>query len=94
MEQEIKVNIERGKEIKVIFYFSNELILNLSSDSTTDTQDFFLKLLNELIENPEEINFKLEDENNDLYHDITEKYLRNLETEIKKIIINIPKKLY
>ena len=93
MEQEIKVSIERGKEIKVIFYFSNELILNLSSDSTTDTQDFFLKLLNELIENPKEINFKLEDENNDLYHDITEKYLRNLETEIKKIIINIPKKL-
>ena len=80
MEQEIKVSIERGKEIKVIFYFSNELILNLSSDSTTDTQDFFLKLLNELIENPKEINFKLEDENNDLYHDITEKYLRNLET--------------
>ena len=93
MEQEVKVSIERGKEIKVIFYFSNELILNLSSDSTTDTQDFFLKLLNELIENPKEINFKLEDENNDLYHDITEKYLRNLETEIKKIIINIPKKL-
>ena len=91
MEQEIKVNLERGDEIKAIFEFSEKLILNLSSEKTSDTQNFFLALLDELIKNPNEIKFNLEDTKEDLYHDIAEKYLKNLETEIKQILKDIPK---
>lgn len=91
MEQEIKVSIERGDEIKIVFEFSNKLILNLSSDKTADTQNFFLALLDEIIKNPNEIKFNFEDVKEDLYHDIAEKYLNNLETEIKQILKDIPK---
>ena len=90
LEQEIRVSIERGDEIKIVFDFSKKLILNLSSDKTADTQSFFLALLEELIKNPNEIKFNFEDDKEDLYHDITEKYLNNLETEIKQILKDIP----
>lgn len=49
MEQIINVKIERKDNIKLVFDFEDEISLNLSSDKTSDTQDFFLKLLNILV---------------------------------------------
>lgn len=93
MEQIINVKIERKDNIKLVFDFEDEISLNLSSDKTSDTQDFFLKLLNILIETRKGMAFKLDDTREDLYHDVAQKYLDNLAMEIKKIIKEIPKKL-
>ena len=73
MEHVINVKIERKDDIKLVFGFEDELSLNLSSDKTSDTQVFFLKLLNVLIETRKEIDFKLEDTKEDLYHDVAQK---------------------
>lgn len=92
MEQQIEVDIERDNDIKLNFKFNEEIIsLNLSSDKTSDTQEFFIKLLNILIKNPMQLNFKLNDDKTDLYHDVSIKYLENLETEVNKLITEIPK---
>jgi len=34
----------------------------------------------------------LQDDDTDLYHDVAEKYLNTLESELKQIITEIPKK--
>ena len=93
MEQQIKVTIERDDNIYLVFTFENSIRLNLSSDKTEDTQKFFLDLLQELIRRKSGITFTLEDPKEDLYHDVAQKYLENLEQEIKKIVPKIPKEI-
>lgn len=86
MEQVINVKIERKDDIKLVFGFEDKLSLNLSSDKTSDTQDFFLKLLNVLIETRKEIDFKLDDTTIDLYHDVAQKYLDNLKMKTARFM--------
>lgn len=93
MEQQIEVTIERDDNIYLVFVFENPIRLNLSSDKTEDTQKFFLDLLQELIRRKSGITFTLEDPKEDLYHDVAQKYLENLEQEIKKIVPKIPKEI-
>lgn len=93
MEQQIEVTIERDDKIYLVFAFENPIRLNLSSDKTEDTQKFFLDLLQELIRRKSGITFTLEDPKEDLYHDVAQKYLENLEQEIKKIVPKIPKEI-
>lgn len=93
MEQQIEVTIERDDNIYLVFAFENPIRLNLSSDKTEDTQKFFLDLLQELIRRKSGITFILEDPKEDLYHDVAQKYLENLEQEIKKIVPKIPKEI-
>lgn len=93
MGKEIKVIIERNENIELVFKFENELKLNLSSDKTNDTQNFFLQLLNEIIKRNDTIAFVLEDKKEDLFHDVADKYLKNLEYEIKKVVSEIPYRL-
>ncbi len=93
MEQQIKVTIEREDNIYLVFAFENQIKLNLSSDKTEDTQIFFLNLLQELIRRKSGITFTLEDSKEDLYHDVAQKYLENLEQEIKKIVPKIPEEI-
>ena len=45
MGKEIKVIIERNENIELVFKFENELKLNLSSDKTNDTQNFFFTVV-------------------------------------------------
>ena len=85
--------IERDDNIYLVFAFENPIRLNLSSDKTEDTQKFFLDLLQELIRRKSGITFTLEDPKEDLYHDVAQKYLENLEQEIKKIVPKIPKEI-
>ena len=94
METKIQVKIFRENEIKLIFNFESKSIeLFLSSDNTEETQKFFIELLEEIIEGKyESISFNLQDDEKDLYHDVAEKYLGTLESELKQIIIEIPKK--
>lgn len=84
MERIVNVTIERNETIELVFGFENELKLNLSSDKTKDTQKFFLQLLNEIVKLNETVAFILDDEKEDLFHDVADKYLKNLEYEIKK----------
>lgn len=93
MERIINVTIERNENIELVFNFENKLKLNLSSDKTKDTQEFFLQLLNEIVKLNDTITFTLEDEKEDLFHDVADKYLNNLEYEIKKIVGEIPRRL-
>ena len=93
MEQQIEVTIGRDDNIYLVFFFENPIRLNLSSDKTEDTQKFFLDLLQELIRRKSGITFTLEDPKEDLYHDVAQKYLENLEQEIKKIVPKIPKEI-
>ena len=94
MEAKIQVKIARENEIKLVLYFESKSIeLNLSSESTEETQKFFIELLEEIIEGKyESISFNLQDDDTDLYHDVAEKYLNTLESELKQIITEIPKK--
>lgn len=93
MERIINVTIERNENIELVFNFENKLKLNLSSDKTKDTQEFFLHLLNEIVKLDDTITFTLEDEKEDLFHDVADKYLKNLEYEIKKVLSEIPRRL-
>lgn len=93
MERIINVTIERNENIELVFNFENKLKLNLSSDKTRDTQEFFLQLLNEIVKLDDIITFTLEDEKEDLFHDVADKYLNNLEYEIKKVVSEIPRRL-
>lgn len=93
MAKEINVTIERKENIELIFNFESKLKLNLSSDNTQDTQSFFLGLLNEIVRLNDSITFTLEDEKDDLFHDVANKYLNNLENEIKKVVNEIPQRL-
>ena len=82
MEAKIQVKIARENEIKLVLYFESKSIeLNLSSESTEETQKFFIELLEEIIEGKyESISFNLQDDDTDLYHDVAEKYLNTLES--------------
>lgn len=93
MERIVNVTIERNETIELVFGFENELKLNLSSDKTKDTQKFFLQLLNEIVKLNETVAFILDDEKEDLFHDVADKYLKNLEYEIKKVVSEIPRRL-
>lgn len=93
METKIKVKIERSEKVELVFYFEKALRLNLSSDSTEDTKNFFIVLLNEIVKTRKLIKFELEDGEEDLFHDVAEKYLENLEEEIKQLIDDMPKEL-
>lgn len=93
MENNINVTIQRGEEIKLVFHFATQLVLNLSSDNTKETQAFFLSLLKELVASKTSIKLNLIDEVNDLYHDVAEKYLKNLDVEINKILVQLPQKI-
>lgn len=94
METKIQVKIARENEIKLVLNFESKSIeLNLSSESIEETQKFFIELLEEIIEGKYgSISFNLQDDDKDLYHDVAEKYLNTLESELKQIITEIPKK--
>ena len=94
MATKIQVKIARENEIKLVLNFESKSIeLNLSSESIEETQKFFIELLEEIIEGKYgSISFNLQDDDKDLYHDVAEKYLNTLESELKQIITEIPKK--
>ncbi|KXU39842.1 hypothetical protein HMPREF3037_03305 [Candidatus Stoquefichus sp. KLE1796] len=92
MENKVKVTIKRDKEIQLIFHFDEELSLNLSTDDTVETQNFFLALFKKIINMDGTISLLLSDEVEDLYYDVSKKYISNLEEEIKKVMKEIPQR--
>lgn len=92
MENKVKVTINRDKEIQLIFHFDEELSLNLSTDDTVETQNFFLALFKKIINMDGTISLLLNDEVEDLYYDVSKKYISNLEEEIKKVMKEIPQR--
>ncbi len=92
MENKVKVTIKRDKEIQLIFHFDEELSLNLSTDDTVETQNFFLALFKKIINMDGTISLLLSDEIEDLYYDVSKKYISNLEEEIKKVMKEIPQR--
>lgn len=89
----VKVNREND-DIKMIFCFEQELELVLTSDKIESLQQFFIEILHKMIEKGEAFDFKLEDDIDDLYHDVSSKYISNLNVEMKNIFKEIPQRDY
>lgn len=91
MEKIINVTIAREDDIvNLVFHFESELKLNLSSSEAKPVEAFFQKLLHIVFraynsELQDTFKFQLEDKGEDLFHDVAEKYLLNLNSEIKSI---------
>lgn len=93
MDNLVLVKVSRvNEEIKMIFCFEEEIELNLTSDKVEDLQHFFVEILHKMVEKGEVFNFKLDDDIDDLYHDVSSKYINNLNIEMKNIFKEIPKR--
>ena len=90
MQTTINVIISREEQIKLLFQFEDPLCLNLSSENENEIKTFFNSLLKKMYsdyksENKIEYVFRLDDETEDLFHDVSNKYIFNLNNEMKSI---------
>lgn len=86
--KKIEVKVIRDEEcIELKFDFVSPIILNISSSNNKDTYDFFVLLLQRILRDEEEFCFELKDGENDLYHEISAKYIDDLNKEIKNVFL-------
>lgn len=91
MQEKINVTIERENEnVMLVFNFENVIKLNLSLDNQDELKDFFQTLLKKLFDDynslGKQYNLSFNDkEGKDLFHDVAEKYITNLDAEIQSI---------
>lgn len=95
MEKTIKTIISRSNEAFILaFCFENPLNLNLSSMDTQPVQNFFQELLKRVFDDYNSndriiYEFELDDNETDLFHDVAEKYVKNLNSELKSIYTSL-----
>lgn len=80
------------------FSIDEEIVyINLNSDNQTNLRNLFYKLISKLINEPIQFKLKIEDEEkyneNDLFREISEEYLKKLNEEMITIYGNIPDEL-
>ena len=89
MQKRIDVTIERAESITLIFHFDKQIELDISSDNQEIVKIFFRSLLsnifNDYIDNKIEYSLDFSDDGKDLFHDVAEKYIRNLDNEIQSV---------
>ncbi|MCQ2802644.1 MAG: hypothetical protein MJ225_03135 [Bacilli bacterium] len=94
MEKIIDVTIERKENEAILnFGFEEKMSLSLTSDSQDELKDFFIKLLKKIVDDKENIyklNFSDEGQT-DLFHDVGDKYIKNLDNELSSIYVEINK---
>ena len=87
----IDVHVKRDEGgVILAFEFEKTIELNLSTDDQQEVALFFEKMLAKLfddyIASQKEYRLKLVDDNGtDLFHDVAQKYVANLDTEIQSI---------
>jgi len=94
MEKIIDVKIERKESEAILtFGFEEKMSLSLTSDSQDELKDFFIKLLKKIVDNKDivyKLNFS-DDGQTDLFHDVAEKYIKNLDNELASVYVEINK---
>lgn len=95
MQKTIKTIISRSDEAFIlVFCFENPLNLNLSSMDTQPVQKFFQELFKRVFDDYNSndriiYEFELDDDETDLFHDVAEKYIKNLNSELKSIYTSL-----
>ena len=91
MQEMIDVTIERDNDsVVLVFNFEKAIKMNLTSENQEEIKSFFQKLLAKIFDDfvsfqkEYYLNLKDEDEK-DLFHDVSAKYVSNLNTEIQSI---------
>ena len=91
MQEMIDVTIERSEEqVFLIFNFETAIKMCLTSDDQEEIKAFFQNLLvrvyDDFILLKKEYSFGFKDpDSKDLFHDVAEKYVSNINTEIQSI---------
>lgn len=86
---EVKLIKSKGSEL-LSFKFDTKLEIELLSDNAQDLKDFFQSVLERLFVEEFELDFVPEFEN-DLYTEVSKKYVALLDNEIKTIRNQMPK---
>lgn len=85
MNNEIIVNISTEEEkTYIVFNFKQPIKLEITSDSKETIKNVFYEILNHVISD-NFITFKFIRTGEDLYNDITEKYIQDLNNELEAL---------
>lgn len=85
MNNEIIVNISTEEEkTYIVFNFKQPIKLEITSDSKETIKNVFYEILNHVISD-NFITFKFIRTSEDLYNDITEKYIQDLNNELEAL---------
>ena len=85
MNNEIIVNIAtEGEKTYIVFNFEQPIKLEITTDSKETLKNIFYKILNHII-NDNFITFKFTRTGEDLYNDVTEKYIQDLNNELEAL---------
>lgn len=81
---EVIINRDEQKNCNLVIPDLENATINLSNSETVDIEQFFNKIFKWVIANKRLINFYTNDEENDLYNEITKELISQLNNEIKQ----------
>lgn len=73
------------------FDFQKPIHIDLTSDDPEQLKQFFSDLLTEYNEDPFSVKYDNSENRNDLFADISEKYIHDLDNELKALASKFPK---
>lgn len=83
--RDIKVEIERGDEqVAIVIQEWGQLKIILTNDSVDDIEIWFNTIFDKIVEERESVKFVLKDNNNDLYHEVVDDIISQINSEIKQ----------
>ena len=83
--RDIKVEIERSDEqVALVIQEWGQLKIILTNDSVDDIEIWFNTIFDKIVEERESVKFVLEDNNNDLYHEVVDDIISQMNSEIKQ----------
>lgn len=81
----VRVEIFREEEqVSLIFNELRELRINLSDSSVEDIKNLFNSIFDTIVDEKELISLELKDEKNDLFHEVAEDIIDQLNSEIEQ----------
>ena len=81
----VRVEIFREEEqVSLIFNELRELKINLSDTSVEDIKNLFNSIFDTIVDEKELISLELKDEKNDLFHEVAEDIIDQLNSEIEQ----------
>ncbi|MBM6613991.1 hypothetical protein JTF06_04535 [Desemzia sp. RIT804] len=81
----VRVEIFREEEqVSLIFNELRELKINLSDSSVEDIKNLFNSIFDTIVDEKELISLELKDEKNDLFHEVAEDIIDQLNSEIEQ----------
>lgn len=81
----VRVKILREEEqVSLVFNELRELKINLSDSSVDDIKNLFNSIFDTIVDEKELISLELKDEKNDLFHEVAEDIIDQLNSEIEQ----------